>query len=249
MIAVYYLLDPQGCSTPVVGEAAYVGITRNPRVRLSQHLSSKPRCLKQSWVRWLLSKGRRPVLSVRCFVETEDEAFRLEVALIRALRARGVRVKNTSSGGEAPHPTPETRARQSRALRIRAARGERQGHSKLTAEQVLSIRRAKADGRRNALIAQEHGVSVSTVKEIVAGATWRHVNGIRSRLGGRQRTHCLRGHALVEGNVKVNTTNRTSSGTYQRCLECLRATKREWARRGRHALKGEYPVPSVAVEV
>jgi hypothetical protein len=62
------------------------------------------------------------------------------------------------------------------ASKGRTAKGERMGGSKLTADQVRSIRKLRAAGGRTRLsIAQQFGVSEATVKSILSGRTWRHV--------------------------------------------------------------------------
>jgi hypothetical protein len=57
----------------------------------------------------------------------------------------------------------------------RVARGERHGASRLTAEQVRDIRRAKAAGERSVEIATRFGVSRVNVDDIAAGRRWASV--------------------------------------------------------------------------
>lgn len=58
----------------------------------------------------------------------------------------------------------------------RHSRGERNGISKLTAQQVLAIR---ADHRRQVAIAADYGIRQTTVSEIKRGNRWRHLDGHR----------------------------------------------------------------------
>jgi hypothetical protein len=53
--------------------------------------------------------------------------------------------------------------------------GEKNVHAKLTADQVLAIRRrhSKGDGRQE--IAKNYGISVDQVSRITSGRSWRHV--------------------------------------------------------------------------
>lgn len=51
--------------------------------------------------------------------------------------------------------------------------GSRHGLAKLTEEQIPEIRRAIANGSTYRAVASEHGVSVSTISDIVKGVTWR----------------------------------------------------------------------------
>jgi HNH endonuclease len=54
----------------------------------------------------------------------------------------------------------------------RSARGERQGRSKLTAEQVHEIRAAGARGEMQRVIAARYGISRSAVGLILNGTNW-----------------------------------------------------------------------------
>ena len=55
------------------------------------------------------------------------------------------------------------------------ARGERQHLAKLSPEKVQAIRRRRADGVVIVAIANEFGVSFTTIQNILSGRTWRHV--------------------------------------------------------------------------
>lgn len=57
-------------------------------------------------------------------------------------------------------------------VREPARRGERHHQAKLTAD---SVRQIRADGRSNQEIAETHGVSRSTIREIKRGEIWKHV--------------------------------------------------------------------------
>lgn len=56
--------------------------------------------------------------------------------------------------------------------RDRSARGTRNGHARLDEEQVRAIR---ADGRGPAVLGRLYGVSASTICDIRARRTWRHI--------------------------------------------------------------------------
>jgi len=53
--------------------------------------------------------------------------------------------------------------------------GERNGHAKLTAEQVVDIRRRRAAGERRKDLAAEFGVSGAAITRVANGEGWRHV--------------------------------------------------------------------------
>ena len=54
-----------------------------------------------------------------------------------------------------------------------AARGTRQGHARLTAEQVLEIRRRLAAGEMQRDVAARFGVHKTTISQIKRGKNWR----------------------------------------------------------------------------
>jgi HNH endonuclease len=54
-------------------------------------------------------------------------------------------------------------------------RGERQGSSKLTADQVRAIRAMRASGRPSSEIAARFGISAGHVRKVSAGRAWAHI--------------------------------------------------------------------------
>lgn len=78
------------------------------------------------------------------------------------------------------HTKPERTARGARNGRYtrpeRTARGETNGYSKLTAAQVIEIRRRyRAGGVTFKCLGSEYGVTGVNIRYIVAGRTWRHL--------------------------------------------------------------------------
>jgi hypothetical protein len=69
------------------------------------------------------------------------------------------------------------------ARRGRAAKGERVGTSKLTADQALAIYRRRMAGEPLRPIADDYGVSVMTVSKIARGVMWNHVTGAPTHAG------------------------------------------------------------------
>jgi hypothetical protein len=57
----------------------------------------------------------------------------------------------------------------------RHARGERDGNAKLTAHEVLAIRRLYADGANQFALARQFGMSQPQISTIVLGRAWRHL--------------------------------------------------------------------------
>lgn len=71
-------------------------------------------------------------------------------------------------------------ATENQADRVRhgtRARGSDLKHAKLCEDDIPAIRERARSGERYADIAEDYGVSVSTVHLIKKGATWRHVTG------------------------------------------------------------------------
>lgn len=100
--AVYYLLDPRNGEIPKEGEHIYIGETENAVRRYRVHINE---CLKYgkdhktNWIRTLLEQDLFPEMSIRCLVETRDEAWRIERILIKKLKERLVKVTNTKESG------------------------------------------------------------------------------------------------------------------------------------------------------
>lgn len=94
--SVYYLLDP------IDRKIRYVGYSRNPKKRYEEHVLQSParRTHKECWIASLIRQNLLPVLSVRCIVQEANEAKRIEVALISALKSQGIELTNSTVGGD-----------------------------------------------------------------------------------------------------------------------------------------------------
>ena len=57
----------------------------------------------------------------------------------------------------------------------RFAKGERNGHHKVTAQQVTEIRRRYAAGESQSGMAEEYGVDPSTISNMITRETWKAV--------------------------------------------------------------------------
>jgi hypothetical protein len=57
----------------------------------------------------------------------------------------------------------------------RAQRGERNGHSRFTADDVRAIRRLRREGQRIRAIAATLGCSPSAIKHVLSGRSWAHL--------------------------------------------------------------------------
>lgn len=61
--------------------------------------------------------------------------------------------------------------------RVRQARGERQGSSKITADDVRAMRAAAGGGTPYRVLAARYGVCKSEVSAVVIGRKWQHIEG------------------------------------------------------------------------
>lgn len=111
----YYLLDP------ITQRVRYVGCSFRPFERFRRgHLDGRSETHKARWIRKLLREGLRPILEIKCILQTEEEAFRVEIALIARLKTHGEQLtNNTAGGGGVMDPSSESRARQSESQRKR----------------------------------------------------------------------------------------------------------------------------------
>lgn len=78
-------------------------------------------------------------------------------------------------GRENHSRNPTGLAHGSRTRPERIPRGERVGTAKLTASQVLEIRKAHAGGSSFARLASRYGVTAENVALVVRGCTWKHL--------------------------------------------------------------------------
>jgi hypothetical protein len=90
------LTDPTGAAT------AYIGLTSQPvAARVYQHLtdiSGYPRNRKSKWLRMLLNRGLRPIVTVLDTVSEEDSADAETDAIAMCRAIRGFDCVNTSVG-------------------------------------------------------------------------------------------------------------------------------------------------------
>jgi hypothetical protein len=63
-------------------------------------------------------------------------------------------------------------------IKLGTQRGERNGHSKLTEDQVRSIRAERCEGARVSALARKYGVSVPAIADIVKRRNWKHVEDV-----------------------------------------------------------------------
>lgn len=95
-IYIYHLCCPD------TGEVRYIGKSNNPEHRLSRHLqaSKNPQNYAQRWMATLLRAGKKPVLQIAKELSPEENWQEVEREAIAEGFARGLRLTNTSAGGE-----------------------------------------------------------------------------------------------------------------------------------------------------
>ena len=101
-------------------------------------------------------------------------------------------------------------------------RGESNSLSKLTADQVLEIRRLYADGVSQGKIAPRFGVSRSNVEKIVHRETWAHVPAWTEEL---RKAHAAATHALCHdapGGGRLCVLPRGHEGLHEGMLDGIR---------------------------
>ncbi len=121
----------------------YVGFTSSTKDRLTGHIAGARReagkpTYKVSWIRCLLFDGLKPSLRVLETVETLEEAFLREIALISEHKKAGHRLTNSTDGGDASDGlywgNPEARERQRQAMESHWSGPEGEEHRRLNVE-------------------------------------------------------------------------------------------------------------------
>lgn len=102
----------------------YIGITNQPRARLSNHLSRSPHegWHKSNWVRSVLRDGGSILMGLLASGLTHEAAQALEIKLIADLRAKGSALTNLTDGGDGvpgAKQSEETKAKKSASLKGR----------------------------------------------------------------------------------------------------------------------------------
>ncbi|RVN04655.1 GIY-YIG nuclease family protein [Sinorhizobium meliloti] len=100
----------------------YIGITNNPKARLSLHLSraQKEGWKKSRWIGSVIDAGGTVLMGVIATGLTQDDAMAMEVRLIAEHRASGSRLMNLTDGGDGVKgqvQSAEARAKKSAAMK------------------------------------------------------------------------------------------------------------------------------------
>lgn len=94
-VFIYALIDPES------QEVRYIGKTKNPNRRISQHINecSRIRTHKNNWILSLKNKSLRPIMTIIDEVESDEWMF-FEQWYIQLFKSWGCSLTNLTIGGE-----------------------------------------------------------------------------------------------------------------------------------------------------
>ena len=89
---------------PLTMETRYIGITNNPKKRFNLHIweakNNKNKSYKSNWIKSLLKKNKTPLMAIVAEGLSSKLCKKLEVALIKYYRNKGVKLTNLTNGGD-----------------------------------------------------------------------------------------------------------------------------------------------------
>lgn len=92
-----------GLCCPDTQEVRYIGKANDPQVRLRKHLQAagyRPENYAQRWMAKLLRQGKKPILVYIRHISDEENWQEIERYEISKGFSEGLRLTNTSAGGE-----------------------------------------------------------------------------------------------------------------------------------------------------
>ena len=172
------------------GRIFYIGKTIDAKTRLRKHKSESKlkRTYKEKFINKILIDGGDIKLKILDTVEYGMEDF-WEVYWISQFRQWGFNLCNGSNGGEGGANFKGRKHSDETKLKLRDIKlkqielngvikfnGEANGRSKLTSEQVLEIRRLRADNNTSyGKLSLQFGVSKTVIMEIIKRKKWKHI--------------------------------------------------------------------------
>ena len=147
---VYALVDSRSPE-----EIRYIGITNNPKARLSLHLSQAPKegWKKSRWIGSVIDADGAVLMGIIATGLSQDDAMAMEVELIAEHRNNGVQLMNLTDGGDGVKgqvQSAETRAKKSAALTGKPKSPE------AVAKQAEAVRGRKLSDEQRAKMSASH---------------------------------------------------------------------------------------------
>jgi hypothetical protein len=173
-----------------LGEIFYVGKTIDLKKRYKNHIreSEKKRTHKEKFIYSVLNKGESINISI---LDEVDFGFEndMEIYWISQLRSWGLRLLNYNKGGEGGDNWSGRNHKESTKEKLRkimqekisngyksiGPKGEDNGRSKLTSEQVIELRKMKEEGDSYGMLSKKFGIAKNTVRDIVKRKKWTHI--------------------------------------------------------------------------
>jgi hypothetical protein len=168
------------------GKVFYIGKTKNLKNRLKEHKKSSrlKRTYKERFISQILSENKDFEIIVIDEVDIGTENY-WEIYWISEYKKLGHNLYNTSIGGdggdtwsgrkhsdETKNKLRKIRYQQIENGMIFKVKGENNGRSKLTAEQVIEMRKLREDGFSYGKLSIKFGVAKSTVIDIIKKRKW-----------------------------------------------------------------------------
>lgn len=173
-----------------LGDIFYVGKTKNINQRYRKHIteSKHKRTHKEKFIFSVLNKSGNITISILDEVDIGYEND-MEIYWISQLKAWGLKLLNYNKGGEGGDNwsgrkhTNSTKEKLRKIMldrisngdKIISPRGEENGRSKLTSNQVLEIRRLRESGYSYGRLSLKFGIAKSTVSDIIKRKKWQHI--------------------------------------------------------------------------
>ena len=173
-----------------LGEIFYVGKTIDLKKRYKNHIreSKNKRTHKEKFIYSVLNKGESINISI---LDEVDFGFEndMEIYWISQLRSWGLKLLNYNKGGEGGDNWSGRNHKESTKEKLRkimnekilngyksiGPKGEDNGRSKLTSEQVIELRKMKEEGYSYGMLSKTFGIAKNTVRDIVKRKKWTHI--------------------------------------------------------------------------
>ncbi len=172
------------------GLVFYIGKSKNPKERLNKHIKESilKRTYKEKKINKIISNREDISISILDEVNQHNVDY-WEIYWINQFRQWGFNLCNATSGGEGGdywsgrNHTTETKKKLSinmykqmeNGFKAPVLKGELNGNSKLTSDQVLNMRKLREDGYSYNKLSMKFNVAKSTVVNIIKKKKWTHI--------------------------------------------------------------------------